>query len=125
MNATSLNAIYSYDIASKVPLDGHISYEELADEVGIKRTDLQRILRFAMVHHRVFQEKSPGRVSHSAASRYLAESDTAVAALGFMFDECYQSFAHTVEAMKKYGDPEPNQCVSKMSCKRMMLYQPC
>ncbi|CAK3814349.1 O-methyltransferase [Lecanosticta acicola] len=110
LNGASLNAIYKFDIATKVPLDGQISYEELAPKVGIKRTDLQRIVRFAVVHHHVFQEKTVGMVSHSAASRYLAESDIARAGLGFMFDECYQSFAHTVEAMQKYGDPEPNQC---------------
>ena len=33
------------------------------------------------------------------------------AGLGFMFDECYQSFAHTVEAVKTRGVEEPNDSV--------------
>lgn len=94
-----------------MPLDGQISYAKLAEQVDLKQSDIERILRFAMVYHRVFQEKEPGVVSHSAASRLLVESPDAMAALGFMYDECYQSFAHTVEAMQAHKDPLPTQSV--------------
>ena len=95
-----------------MPLDGHISFADLAKDVGLKQSDLERMLRFAMIYHRIFQEKEPGFVSHTAASRLLVESPSAMAGLGFMFDECYQSFAHTVEAIDVYKDPKPNQSVS-------------
>lgn len=111
LNATSLQAIWEFDIPSKVPLDGSISFEDLAKKVPLKQSDLQRMLRFAMVYHHIFQEKTPGIVSHTAASRLLVESPDARAGLGFMFDECYQSFAHTVEAVKTRGVEEPNDSV--------------
>lgn len=112
LNATSLQAIYKYNIPSHVPLDGSISFEELAPKVGLKQSDLQRTLRFAIVYHRVFQEKKLGVVSHSAASRLLVEDPGAMAGLGFMFDECYQAFAHTVDAMEAPEFPGPDECVS-------------
>lgn len=107
-----MQAIWEFDIPSKVPLDGSISFEDLAKKIPLKQSDLQRILRFAMVYNHIFQEKTPGVVSHTAASRLLVESVDARAGLGFMFDECYQSFAHTVEAVKSRGVDEPNDSVS-------------
>lgn len=111
LNATSLQTIYKYDLASKVPLDGQTSYAELAQASGLQEHDVRRTIRFAIFHHRVFQERSPGIVSHSGASRLLATSPDAMAGLGFMFDECYQSFAHTVKAFQTNPNPEPNQTV--------------
>lgn len=61
---------------------------------------------------RVFQEKREGFVSHSAASRYLADSKDAQAGLGMMFDEAYQGFAHTVEAFRRDKNPGPSSSVS-------------
>ncbi|KAL9053000.1 MAG: hypothetical protein Q9162_005056 [Coniocarpon cinnabarinum] len=109
LNATSLQAIYKYKIATKVPLDGDISYPDLATATDMEEVDVRRIVRFASVFHRVFAEKQPGRVSHTAASRYLADNPEAMAGVGFMFDECYQAFAHTVEAMETHKRPEANQ----------------
>lgn len=88
-----------------------MSYGSLAESCNLREVDVRRILRFAMIHHRVFQEKEPGIVCHTAASRYLVESEDAMACLGFQFDEVYDSFAHTVEALEKYKDPQPTQCV--------------
>lgn len=100
-------------MAEKVPLDGELSFTDLAAACDLEEVDVRRVVRFASAYHRVFQEKKPGFVSHSAASRYLAESDEARAALGFMFDECYQSFAHTVEALEKNKKPSPDQSVRR------------
>ena len=111
LNATSLQFIYKFEIAQKVPLDGERSYASLAESCNIREADVRRIIRFAMVHHHVFQEAKPGHVSHTAASRYLAESPDAMACLGFQFDEVYQAFAHTVEALEKHKDAEPSRCV--------------
>ena len=84
---------------------------DLATALDLEEFDVSRIVRFASVYHHVFQEKIPGYVSHTAASRYLVEDPNAMAALGFMFDECYPSFAHTVEAMQKSKSALPNEAV--------------
>ena len=78
----------------KVPLDGEISFSELAAKCDLYEPDLRRILRFAMVYHRVFQERNVGYVAHTAASRRLVEDANSMDALGSQFDEAWQAFAH-------------------------------
>ncbi|KAL8730522.1 MAG: hypothetical protein Q9181_004629, partial [Wetmoreana brouardii] len=137
VNAVSLEAIYKYDIASKVPIGGEISFEELSQLCDIYETDLRRILRFAIVHHRIFREHRKGWISHSAASRTLAEDPLQQDAMGLHFDDGWQSSAkvylsthevliqervapvqdlssrltcaQTVEAMRKFKNQEPTE----------------
>lgn len=88
MNASSLQAIYRWDIPSKVPLDGsEISFSTLAEKCDMYEPNLRRILRYAILYHRVFQEPRPGFVTHSAASALLVKNPAAFDALGLMFDE--------------------------------------
>ena len=89
-----MQTIYKYNIPSKVPLAGEISFVELAAKCEMYEPDLRRILRFAMVYHRVFQEHNVGFVAHTAASRRLAENPHAMDALGSQYDEVWQAFAH-------------------------------
>ncbi|CAG8971742.1 hypothetical protein HYALB_00007222 [Hymenoscyphus albidus] len=93
LNGTSLNAIYTYDIASKVPLDGKISFQDLAKRCGFRELELRRVLRFAMCWHRVFCEPERGYVAHTAASGQLMEDQRAMDMAGLMFDEGWQRHA--------------------------------
>ncbi|KAI9711576.1 MAG: hypothetical protein M1820_002141 [Bogoriella megaspora] len=110
INGTSLQAIYKYDIPSKVPIHGRISFGDLESACGLPESDLRRILRYAIVTHRVFCEPRKGFVAHTAASRQLAENPRAFDMLGLSFDQDWQSWpAYTVEAMQRFPDREPNQ----------------
>ena len=92
LNGTSLQAIYRFEIASKIPIHGEVSFEELALKCGLNEIHLRRFLRFAMVWHRVFQEPRKRFVTHTAASRKPLQDPLARAGLGYMFDEIYLSF---------------------------------
>ncbi|KAG9231199.1 putative O-methyltransferase [Amylocarpus encephaloides] len=106
---TSLTAISRFKIASQVPLDGEISFVELAEKSDMAEHDLRRIIRFAIVHHRVFREPRKGVVAHSAASRRLAESQTLRSVVGMSVDEVWPAQARTVDALVKFGkSQEPN-----------------
>ncbi|CAF9913897.1 hypothetical protein IMSHALPRED_001473 [Imshaugia aleurites] len=114
LNGVSLQAIYKYSIASHVPIHGTITFASLAHKcsttTSLSETDLRRIVRFAIAHHRVFTEPRTGHVAHSAASRKLASDANARAGLGYMFDEVWQAFAHTVAAREAFrGSDEPNR----------------
>ena len=109
LNGVSLQAIYKYDIASHVPIHGEISFADLGRKCGMSVTNLRRIIRFAIAYHRVFHEPRKGHVSHSAASRKLADDPNAKAGLGYMFDEVWQSFARTMEAREEFQSDEPNR----------------
>lgn len=93
MNATSLEAIYRWDIARHVPFDGDISFVELGRHINMSETNVRRIIRFAITWHRIFREPRPGFVAHSAASRLLVTDESSFDALGMMFDESVQAFA--------------------------------
>lgn len=87
-----------------MPVNGSISYTELSKQIKQEEPTVRRIIRFAISHHRIFQEKQEGLVSHSAASRYLLEDSAAMDGLGVMFDDAYQAFSHTVEALSYQQD---------------------
>lgn len=111
LNGTSLNAIYTYDIASKVPLHSQMSFSDLAKLCDLPELDLRRILRYAMCWHQVFCEPERGFVAHTAASRQPKEDQRAMDMAGLMFDDGWQSIARTVEAMQKFQSSEPNETV--------------
>ncbi|KAH9909710.1 putative O-methyltransferase [Xylariomycetidae sp. FL2044] len=107
-NATSLQIISRHDIARKVPLEGTVSFAELAQATDLRTSDIKRILRFAMSFHRLFVEPREGFVAHSAGSRKLATDDIVRAGLAQTFDEFYGSFARTADALDRFKDREPN-----------------
>ncbi|KAI9686629.1 MAG: hypothetical protein M1822_003640 [Bathelium mastoideum] len=109
LNGSALQAIYKFEIPSKVPLNGEVSFEDLARQCNLDEPDLRRLLRFAISYHRVFQERNEGFICHSAASRKLVEDQNAMLGVGSMFDEAIQAFAYTVEAMETMKGPEPNK----------------
>ncbi|RAK70971.1 S-adenosyl-L-methionine-dependent methyltransferase [Aspergillus fijiensis CBS 313.89] len=94
LNGVSLQAIYRFDIARHVPVNGEISFRELAEKCGFDEANLRRTLRFAMAYHHVFHEPRKGFVAHTAASRRLVDDPTVRAGLGYMFEEVWQGFAH-------------------------------
>lgn len=79
-----------------MPLHGEISFSDLAEKCGLSEVNLRRMLRFAMAFHHVFREPRKGFVTHTAASRKIAEDPLAQAGLGAMFDEVWQGFAHVI-----------------------------
>ncbi|KAF4635536.1 hypothetical protein G7Y89_g2558 [Cudoniella acicularis] len=109
VNMTSLRAISHFKIAEKVPIEGEISFVDLAELCGLFEHDLRRIIRFAIAHHRVFQEPRKGIVSHSAASKRLAESDRMQHVVGMSLDEVWPANVKTVDALIEFNkSQEPN-----------------
>ncbi|CAG8956540.1 hypothetical protein HYFRA_00003929 [Hymenoscyphus fraxineus] len=109
INSTALTAIHEFKLALKVPLEGEISFVDLAELGGIFEHDLRRIIRFAISHHRIFLEPRKGFVAHSAASKRLAESQILQMVVGLTVDDVWPAQARTVDALKKFGkSQEPN-----------------
>ncbi|KAI0799436.1 putative O-methyltransferase [Xylaria sp. FL0064] len=107
-NGTSLQIISRLDIARKVPMDGTISFAELAKATDLNVNDLKRIMRYAMCFHRLFLEPQEGFVAHSAGSKKLATDEVVRAGLGQSFNEFYGSFARTADALDSFKDGEPH-----------------
>ena len=94
LNAISLQAIYRWNIPSKVPLDGSaIPFGAVAEKCGLDEPNLRRVVRYAILHHRIFQEPRPGFVAHSAASLLLVKDPTTLDGVGLAYDESWQAYA--------------------------------
>lgn len=63
--------LYRFQLPKHVPLDGPISYSDLADRCGLSEAQTRRYVRSA-ISLRVFSEPTPGMVTHNAASAILA-----------------------------------------------------
>ncbi|KAF7890393.1 hypothetical protein EAF00_008708 [Botryotinia globosa] len=118
VNPTSIQAIHGFDIARKVPIGGEISFRDLAKQPDLYEPDLRRMIRFAISSHRLFREPRRGFVTHSAASRKLAEEQDFHDALGLVFNEFVPSYgrvslclniSRTVDALEQFKDQEPSQ----------------
>ncbi|KAI3340507.1 O-methyltransferase [Ustulina deusta] len=59
-----------FNIFELVPLEGKISYTDLAIEVGVSELRLKSLTRMAMMNH-LFVEPVPGFIAHSATSAAL------------------------------------------------------
>ena len=105
-----MRAIYTYNIASKVPLTGSISIPALAAASSVHPpTLLLRLLRPDMANH-IFAESPPGHICHTAASAILATSQDAHAAVGLMTCELSPVGTRTLDALKAWpGSKEPAQ----------------
>ncbi|EXJ91409.1 hypothetical protein A1O1_04521 [Capronia coronata CBS 617.96] len=105
----NLHFIYHFRIPQCVPLQGGVSYEELAVTTGLDTVLLRRMIRHSIIN-RVLAESSQGHVKHSAASRILHEETGSMDAIGFWLEELFPAAPKMVEALKKYsGSGEPNE----------------
>jgi hypothetical protein len=85
-NFSPLAAVHHFHIAAHVPVESRISFSELAAGCGLLEHDLKRIVRFVIVHHRIFSEPEKGFVQHSGASKLLYESEMGIGGKGFVKD---------------------------------------
>ncbi|RDA91224.1 hypothetical protein CP533_3406, partial [Ophiocordyceps camponoti-saundersi (nom. inval.)] len=103
LDTLSLQLINNYGIAKLVPLDGAISLSQLQTKTTLDPTNLARVLRHAMTNH-IFCETSTGHISHTAASRLLAQDESLQDWVGFNSEEVFPSAAQVLKALKTHPE---------------------
>ncbi|RDA83747.1 hypothetical protein CP532_4991 [Ophiocordyceps camponoti-leonardi (nom. inval.)] len=103
LNTLSLQIINNYGIAKLVPLDGAISLSQLQTKTSLDPTNLARVLRHVMTN-RIFCESSAGQISHTAASRLLAQDESLQDWVGFNSEEVFPSAAQVLKALKDHPE---------------------
>ncbi|KAJ2903350.1 O-methyltransferase [Zalerion maritima] len=103
LDSVSLQIIYSYGLALLVPKEGTISLEELASKTTLDRTNLARVLRYAMTSG-VFCEPIPGHIGHTSASAALMEDKALADWIGFNSEDIFPSSAHVLKALRAYPE---------------------
>ncbi|KAI1433890.1 putative O-methyltransferase [Xylaria sp. CBS 124048] len=96
-----LSLIYRFGIAKLVPIDGELSFGDLASKIGVDEGAVIRILRMGIAH-RVFQEQRPGYISHSAASRMLVDDTSMTDWIGYEVEEMWPAAEKMVDALIKW-----------------------
>ncbi|KAL8722885.1 MAG: hypothetical protein Q9225_000718 [Loekoesia sp. 1 TL-2023] len=105
----ALRFIYHYNIPSYVPLEGEISYIDIARASGLDQVLLRRFIQAAMMN-RVFSEPRLGYVQHTAVSRLLRQDPEAMDTVGFLLEDLAPASTKVIEAFQKYpGSGEPNK----------------
>ncbi|KIW62946.1 hypothetical protein, variant [Phialophora macrospora] len=103
-----LQFVYHHRLAEHVPLDGDVSYTDLAAEAGVVPNQCARVLKFVATNG-FFRQTRPGHVAHTAMSKMLLVPDFRDA-VGYMTEESFVAAPKLVEAAEKYpGSGEKNE----------------
>ncbi|KAI2607961.1 S-adenosyl-L-methionine-dependent methyltransferase [Hypoxylon sp. NC1633] len=102
VNLVNLHAIYSFRLPSMVPVEGSISYAELAGKIQVNEDVVRRIARYAITKH-IFREVDGGdRLAHSATSKMLAESPMMMEWIGMVCEEMWPAATQAIPALVKW-----------------------
>ena len=108
--------MWEFKVPQAVPLQGMISYEDLAAKcvelnngLEVPMLNLRRMVRHA-IQNRVFCEPKKGFVAHSRASQLMLEDELMNNWVGFMCNDLWLPIANVVSAMKQWpGSEESNE----------------
>ena len=98
---TALSVVLEFGIATAVPFNGDISFQDLAQTVGFDVGRLERILRLLFVR-KLFVESRPGFVAHSAVSAHMAENKDLAAFLVHCTGEAFPAASKLTDAIRKH-----------------------
>jgi hypothetical protein len=97
-----LQYLHHFDIINVVPLEGSISYSDIASKIGITQDKTESIIKHAMTS-RVFYEPEPGKVAHTANSITPAKIPSLNAWIG-LGETSGPALPYLAEAFEKSGD---------------------
>ncbi|KAI1370093.1 S-adenosyl-L-methionine-dependent methyltransferase [Hypoxylon crocopeplum] len=107
-NPVSLQAIARFNIASMVPLGGQATFAEISSQTGLDERHVRRLLRHATTM-RVFREPQPGVITHTKASKMLANPE-GNDWLRVGTEEMWPAATKMVDALQKWpGSCHPNE----------------
>lgn len=106
-----LRIIWQFKLASTIPVNGSATYDDISTRSGLDRSIVARIVR-AAIPLNIFDERTPGHVSHTAISKLLAENDLYYQTIGLQLMDLGPASSKLIEVWETYGDGmgEPNEC---------------
>lgn len=114
-----------FGLARNLPVGSETTFAEMAASAGLAESDVRKLVRLA-VTQKIFEEPRPGVITHSAASRLLAEDPGVHDFVATCADDLWQAAAQTCNAMVKFpGSEEPNEtgfCLANNTNKSMFEY---
>lgn len=95
-------------IFDAVPLEGSISYAELAAKIGLPGNRLYRFVRYARSMN-IFYEPSPGHVAYTAFSAIAVKFPDTQSLIRMSFEQLSHVNPRIFESLEKYGDSQSVQ----------------
>ncbi|KAI1144405.1 O-methyltransferase [Hypoxylon sp. FL0543] len=95
----ALQVAFEFDFFGIVPAEGDIEVEELAKKAGMDADRAARFLRI-LATRRIFQEKTPGHFSHTAASFAFAQDEEMKCAGQLSLDEPWKAATSSADCIK-------------------------
>lgn len=100
MEAAAQGVIYNFNILEIVPLDGTISYEEIAHKTGLPVNRVRQII-YVSILKKIFHEPVPGQVAHTPASAMLVHDRYIRALYGHILEETVQAAPKLAQQLKQ------------------------
>lgn len=98
----ALSVLAHFDVFSAVPLEGDISYADIASKVNIPENRLRRFIRQAMSNH-IFTEPRPGYVAHTATSAIPVKIPSLKSFIGHITEDGGPASVKVIEALERWG----------------------
>ncbi|KAH8897901.1 S-adenosyl-L-methionine-dependent methyltransferase [Thozetella sp. PMI_491] len=98
-----LNMLYRFNILTHIPLDGALSFKELAERTDLSLSAVRRILRHAELMH-FLRETAPGssRFEHTSFSAHIVKTPGGLDWLGHNADQGSYGTLRQAEAVEKF-----------------------
>ena len=98
----SVKIILRFKLDLSFPVGQSTTFEAMAKYSRLSVINVRRTVRHAILNHRLFEEKEPGIISHSALTTILAKDDVARNAMIVRLDEFWPAgvkvcFQHYIE----------------------------
>ncbi|KAI9703100.1 MAG: hypothetical protein M1820_005972 [Bogoriella megaspora] len=104
----STKIVLRFKLDQSFPVGESTTFEAMSKYSGINTMNVRRVVRHAIMNHRLFQEKTSGIITHSALTAVLAGDRLVRNALVVELDEFWPAGVQAADAMEKWPNSEEN-----------------
>ncbi|KAF2735515.1 S-adenosyl-L-methionine-dependent methyltransferase [Polyplosphaeria fusca] len=104
----SVKVILRFRLDQSFPVGESTTFEAMSQYSGLSAKQVRRFVKHAILNHRLFQEKSPGVITHSALTAVLASEEIARNAFVVQLDEFWPAGIRVADALEKWPGSEEN-----------------
>ncbi|KAE8353422.1 O-methyltransferase [Aspergillus coremiiformis] len=103
------HVIYRFKIYDAIPLEGSITYAEVANKIALPERQVERLLRQSILHG-IFTEPELGRIAHTASSAVLIRDKSMLDWYGYCVEELFPTSAKLADSLEANPASRSEQC---------------
>ncbi|KAI0900877.1 S-adenosyl-L-methionine-dependent methyltransferase [Annulohypoxylon nitens] len=102
----SVKAVLRFKLDKSFPVGSSTTFEAMPEFSGLSVMNIRRIVRHAILNHRLFQENNPGVITHSGLTSVLAQDEVARNSLIVEMDEFWPAGMKMADALERWPNSE-------------------